>query len=1252
MKRILRLLAWLLAGSLVCALAVIASGFWLATTPDGLRWLTRTVAALSQDRIRFEAVAGTLDGKLSIGKFSLQSNTQRVEIEDLHLQWQPRALRQGRIEVDLLAAQSARVTLLKPDPTPPQMPRSLRLPFDLRVRALTLANLEIVRPGQTLAFGNLRTSLDGSGDRYRLRGISADTPWAQARGELELGKDAPFALRGRIAASSAHPLPAQATLDLAGSLPAPTFSLEAQAEAMRCMANGELAPFAPVRLTRLLLAGQGITPRRFAAAAPNADLAFSGVFEGKLEAGRAGERLLGTFSLNNRLPGRLDQQRMPLANLTGAVLGDSARADFSALLIDLGAAGQLTGDGEWRAGRVRLDLAGSRLDLAGLRGDFNRTRIQAALRLSGDATRQQLSGEVSETWGRGQFLLSHAAGVLRLESAGFEGQAGRLTASGELQLDAGHAFANKFAAEFAATAINPARFGRFPAARLNARGRISGDLLPQLRLQADLTLPPGELEGRPVKGRARFSYTRGRLFDADIDLDLAGNQARVNGAYGLAGDRLDWDIAAPALARLKLGLAGGLNSSGSADGDPKQPQIDARLTATGLRLPGGIAADSLHLRLNLSASANGAFNGQLDARGVELVGRQLDQFSAAAEGRRDAHTLSLAARMQDWRLNAGLSGGFDAQQVWRGTLNQAQASGDWPLRLTAPAGLQLSRARQQIDNLALSVADGQIRIEQFSLQDGRIETRGSFGNLPVQPLLARLPAPPPFSTDLRLDGDWNLGSGLDGQAHLRRRSGDLRLSRPALSLGLGALTLDFTAAANRIDARIEASSSAAGKLRAAGQATLRREAAGFSLPRDAPLAWQAQLDVPDLHALQPFLSPGLRADARLEAKLGGSGSLAAPRIEGRVSASRLRFAMPEQGIIISDGTLDLELADDRLRVRQGVLTGEQGRVVLSGEAQLKNPQAGLTLHFERFAASNRGDRRILVSGVSRLNLDQNRLQLGGELVVDRARLQTQEASRPELGTDVIVIGRPAREKTVAQRLPLALDLKLDLGKDFLFQGGGLDARLGGRLHVFSVNDVLHGEGDIRTETGRYTAYGQALEIERGILRFIGPLDNPGLDVLAVRKTETVKAGVLVRGTVRRPQVTLYSDPALPDTEKLSWLVLGHGLGTGGQQEFALLRIAAGALISQGDSVNFQSQLAEALRIDSFDLRAGEGADLGSTVVSVGKRLSARATLSYEQSLDGLSQIVKVLYQLSPRVRLEAQAGQQSSIDAFYSLEYD
>ena len=64
-------------------------------------------------------------------------------------------------------------------------------------------------------------------------------------------------------------------------------------------------------------------------------------------------------------------------------------------------------------------------------------------------------------------------------------------------------------------------------------------------------------------------------------------------------------------------------------------------------------------------------------------------------------------------------------------------------------------------------------------------------------------------------------------------------------------------------------------------------------------------------------------------------------------------------------------------------------------------------------------------------------------------------------------------------------------------------------------------------------------VERGIVNFQGPLDDPGLNVLALRKGTLVEAGVTVTGTAQRPVVRLVSTPPVPDSEKLSWIVLGR-----------------------------------------------------------------------------------------------------------------
>ncbi|HEX5674657.1 MAG TPA: hypothetical protein VFX83_04740, partial [Azonexus sp.] len=469
---------------------------WLTTTATGFLWLAKQAMPLSDGRLVLEGVQGHFGETVHIQKLIFKTDTQRITLQRVQLEWKPRSLWHRLVEIDLLAAQQVRVDILKKDPTPPAYPATLRWPLDIRVAAWDVAQLDVVDKGQTLSFKALHGKVEGRGDRFDFI-AAASTPWAEVDGRFGVQKDAPFKLQGQFSAIRNAPVPVLAKLGLTGELAAIDFKLDALAEGMNAMARGQVAPFASVRLPRLLVAGQGIDPRLFVADAPAADLAFSGVFEGQ-----PGERLLGTFSLSNRLAGRLDQQRLPLANLTGAVLGDITRADFSALAIDLGAAGQLTGDGQWRDGRATLNLISPRLNLAGLHRDLNATRMRTVLQLAGDAARQTLSGEVTETWGQGRFTLSHAAAALRLESANFSGQAGRLTAHGVLQLDASRAFS----AGFDAVKINPARFGKFPRGRLNARGQASGTLLPDLRLQTQFTLPPGELEGRPVTGQGRLRY--------------------------------------------------------------------------------------------------------------------------------------------------------------------------------------------------------------------------------------------------------------------------------------------------------------------------------------------------------------------------------------------------------------------------------------------------------------------------------------------------------------------------------------------------------------------------------------------------------------------------------------------------------------------------------------------------------------------------------------------------------------------------
>src|SRR5690606_4670194 len=105
-------------------------------------------------------------------------------------------------------------------------------------------------------------------------------------------------------------------------------------------------------------------------------------------------------------------------------------------------------------------------------------------------------------------------------------------------------------------------------------------------------------------------------------------------------------------------------------------------------------------------------------------------------------------------------------------------------------------------------------------------------------------------------------------------------------------------------------------------------------------------------------------------------------------------------------------------------------------------------------------------------------------------------------------------------------------------------------------------GEVRTRRGTYRAYGQQLTIETGVLRFAGPYDDPALDIVAIRPNlRDQRVGVQIQGTAQRPQVALFSDPELPDSEKLAWLVLGRPT-TGAGAEAAVLQQATLALLDR------------------------------------------------------------------------------------------
>jgi translocation and assembly module TamB len=716
----------------------------------------------------------------------------------------------------------------------------------------------------------------------------------------------------------------------------------------------------------------------------------------------------------------------------------------------------------------------------------------------------------------------------------------------------------------------------------------------------------------------------------------------------------------------------------NADGPFSALQLDASGAAS---LPGWTASLKSDGELNLDERNPG--KGQLNLKQLAL------QLSPQATEENGTPTAS------GWQLGNAQP----LQLQWEGAEGQA-------LAIDAGAGqLKLSPLSS-----ALSAKLGApLTLEWQSLlwQAKALETQGRLEGLtmPWMEALAAVgqPASPEVmgqagvSGDLVFDGAWNVRipadtlTSLDLSATLQRRSGDLRWDNPnPSSTKNGTPQTNERIAAGVKDARISLvvkdrqaqavlrwDTERLGQASAEFNTTLSNGNADAPFidrwwPATAPLSGSAQASLPQVGVWSMFAPPGWRMRGTLNADATIAGTRDQPEWRGNIEANELALRSVVDGFSFTNGQLRANLVGDRLSVERFSLQGPGGEetggtLEATGDAEwrvlpgstLRQPVIKLQAKAQRLRVSNRVDRRVALSGDVSAELTGAQLKLRGLLKVDSAQILLPDELAPSLGEDVIVRStRTLPTESSAETVKPDVQVSLDLGKDFQLRGQGIDTRLEGQLTVRATPTLPtpRAFGEVRTVSGTYKAYGQQLNIETGVVRFTGPFDDPALDILAVRKlpenTEQ-RVGVEITGNAQAPRVSLYSEPDLADGNALAWLILGRPASAAGAQAFVLQQAARQLMARSGNADD--GALAKTLGVDEVGFAdAGGNADGTDTetALTVGKRLSDKLYLSYEQSLSGAMSTVSMLYDLSKSLTLRARAGTENAIDLIFTYRYE
>ncbi len=196
-------------------------------------------------------------------------------------------------------------------------------------------------------------------------------------------------------------------------------------------------------------------------------------------------------------------------------------------------------------------------------------------------------------------------------------------------------------------------------------------------------------------------------------------------------------------------------------------------------------------------------------------------------------------------------------------------------------------------------------------------------------------------------------------------------------------------------------------------------------------------------------------------------------------------------------------------------------------------------------------------------------------------------------------------------------------------------------------------GTVRVTEGTYEAFGRKLNIERGTLNFNGPIDNPNMYIRAMRRGQEVEAGVEVTGTVRLPRVRLVSEPNVPEEDKLSWLMFGYGAesaAAGQQKQLGGAALGGAALGMLGGKAG--KGVVQHFGLDEFSIGPSTAGLNDQQVVSVGKAVTEKLSVGYEQSLTSASNVVKLTWAFSRRWSLIAKGGSINGLSVLFNRRFD
>jgi translocation and assembly module TamB len=431
----------------------------------------------------------------------------------------------------------------------------------------------------------------------------------------------------------------------------------------------------------------------------------------------------------------------------------------------------------------------------------------------------------------------------------------------------------------------------------------------------------------------------------------------------------------------------------------------------------------------------------------------------------------------------------------------------------------------------------------------------------------------------------------------------------------------------------------------AGRMRAERSAAGTA---DWPLRGQLQVATGEPGFITLYAPDIDRVSGHFDANLSFEGTLGRPRASGVIKLSRAELDFYQLNLALRALEMEARIVSNNLEFSSSARAGD-GKLSSSGKIEWRDgqPYGDIQLDGENLRLVDVPEARIDASPDLDFRIAANDIFVKGEVKIPLARIQPADLTNAVLpSSDEVLVG--PTKATEKDPFRVTSDITMTLGDKVTIDTYGLTGHVTGSISERTLPDEpTRATGELQVKDGQYMALARKLDIERGRLIFSGGLlVDPAVDIRAVKEFPDIKAGVNVRGTLREPRLTFFSEPSVPQSQIVSLLLAGGSFQSTQESGRAGTPGARQEVAGQAAAL-LAAQLGTKIGLPDISVES----DLSNeTSLVLGKYLSPRLYVSYGISLTESINTIKMRYTLDDRWTVKTEAGKERSADLVYTIE--